>query len=205
MATTLFLVTAAVLSVAWPPCTRTGAALRRSPGVRRFHIGAMLSDDERARRLSDVDIEAKYAPAATRFELINIAAEEQRKKSLEDYARQKRGMIADQLFFAALGAAGIFSFSDRFTLASFGIGAAAGFFYLFLLQRTVDAVGNAEAGIRRGPPPIIAVVLLMAIIGKNHEQLSLFPALAGFGTYKLATIAQALVPVVGSDRRLVGR
>lgn len=196
-------------------CLATSGALAanqlRAPGASRGRA-AMLLDDESATRLSDAglslsdaDLEAKYAPATTRFELLNSQAEEQRKNFLDDYARQKRGMIADQLFFTALGAAGLFAVGDRSMLAGFGLGATAGFFYLFLLQRTVDAVGDPEAGIRRGPPPITAVILLMAIFGKNHEQLSLFPALAGFGTYKLATIAQAFVPALSADRRIVGR
>ncbi|KAJ1621582.1 hypothetical protein T492DRAFT_1068611 [Pavlovales sp. CCMP2436] len=156
-----------------------------------------------AMRWGEADIEAKFAPASARMELLNARAEEQRKRGNYEYGQQKRGMLGDQLFFGAIGAAGEFAFGDLNALLSFGVGSAAGFAYLFLLQRTVDAVGDEEAGLRKGPAPIIAVILLMGMIAKNH--LAVFPALFGFGTYKISTIAQALVPTSPSDKRKVGR
>lgn len=156
-------------------------------------------------RWADTDLVNKFGSAAARDALVNARAEDQRKKNLDDYARQKRGMLLDQLFFAVLGGAGVFALGDLSALIGFGAGSAAGFFYLILLQRTVDAMGNPTAGLTRGPPPIIAIVLLMAIVGKNHDQVALFPALIGLGTYKLATIAQALVPLTSADKRLVSR
>jgi hypothetical protein len=156
-------------------------------------------------RWADTDLVNKFGSAAARDELVNARAEDQRKKNLDDYERQKRGMLSDQLFFAALGGAAVFAVGDQGALVGFGAGSAAGFFYLVLLQRTVDAMGNPTAGLTRGPPPIVAIILLMAIIGKNHDEVALFPALMGLGTYKLATIAQALVPLTTADKRLVGR
>ncbi|KAG8470967.1 hypothetical protein KFE25_009388 [Diacronema lutheri] len=197
----MVLVLGAVVARAAPPGP---ARLSLAHGCRVHPV--MLAQDEpaaNAARLSEQEIEERYAPS--RFQRLDAEAQKQRGEYLDEYARQKRGMLADQLFFTALGAAAVFAIGDLSMLAGFGVGSIAAFFYLVLLQRSVDAVGNPEAGLRRGPPPIVVVILFMAIVGKNHEQLALFPALAGFGTYKLATIAQAAVPASSEDRRIVGR
>jgi hypothetical protein len=156
-------------------------------------------------RWADLDLEEKFAPAGKRMEIVNKRAEDKRKRSLDDYERQKRGMLMDQLFFAVLGAAAIFAIGDRGMLAGFGAGSVAAFCYLFLLQRTVDSMGNPTARLTRGPPPIVAVILLMGIVSKYSTDVSFFSALLGFGTYKLATIVQGLVPITSDDKRLVGR
>ena len=153
--------------------------------------------------LSAGEAEAKYGPSryaqlsedAWKIETENTRKEEMRKRTVAEFAAQKKQMLSDHAFLSLLGGALLWSTLDLKGTVSYGLGAVLGGLYIYLQQRAVDAVGASTVEeLNRLPPPIIAPVLLVGLVAKNQATLALLPAFGGFATHQLAILAQLAYP-----------
>eukprot|EP00308_Calcidiscus_leptoporus_P022608 CAMPEP_0119377418 /NCGR_PEP_ID=MMETSP1334-20130426/44763_1 /TAXON_ID=127549 /ORGANISM="Calcidiscus leptoporus, Strain RCC1130" /LENGTH=172 /DNA_ID=CAMNT_0007396327 /DNA_START=155 /DNA_END=673 /DNA_ORIENTATION=- len=146
------------------------------------------------------EAEAKYGPKryaavsedAWKIQVEQSQMEAERQRSLEAYGRQKAQLLADHALLSSIGACAMWSFTDVQAVKSFVAGTLFGALYLILKQREADSFGASSLEeVRAGPPPLVAPVLMVLIVGKNKELLLLPAVLLGFFTNIIATVAQA--------------
>ena len=182
----------------------TGSRLFRD---RRRHAAPIMKKPFKGGRLDDFiaagEAEARYGPSryaqlsedAWKLEMDRSRQEAERKRSLLEFDAQKKQMLADHAFLSLLGCALMWSLLDLAGTGSYAVGAALGALYIYLQQRAVDSVGASSIEeVNRLPPPIVAPVLLVALVAKNSGTLELLPALAGFATNQIALVVQAAYP-----------
>ena len=145
------------------------------------------------------EAEAKYGPqryaavteAAWEMEVKKERTEAERQATLASYEIQKARMVSDHLTLSAFGLAAFWSLSDDPSLSlSYAAGAGFGLLYVILKQREADSFGaSAIEEVSRGPPSLVAPILMVLIVAKQPA-LMLLPTLAGFFTNKVATVLQ---------------
>jgi len=131
--------------------------------------------------------------------------EEKRKTSIDDYNQLKTRLF---LFTAAVGG-GLTGFAYVWkgldTGASLGVGALLSLLYLRLLSKGVDSMTGGGGG--PSAPSILVPVLIFGIY-KRWNQLyaedfgvtaEIIPMLIGFFTYKVSTIIELFVTILGYE------
>lgn len=116
---------------------------------------------------------------------------DQREKSIKSFYKLRLQLLNDNLFVVFIGLCIIWSFGTLKDVYSFGFGGALGIIYSVLLGRYVEGIGNGGNATGGGGSARFApVILLIVFYGKFRDQLSIFPELAGFFSYKIAPILQ---------------
>jgi len=112
----------------------------------------------------------------------------------EEFQKEKYALLVDNLFLCSLGFAFCWSFFPLSAALSYGLGSLFGIFYLTLLARFVENLGEGGIDTSGGSSRLALVILLVLLGGKYKEYIQIPPSLAGFFTFQITTLLRGLLP-----------
>lgn len=110
---------------------------------------------------------------------------------MQGFRKLRSTVLADSLFFAAVGISAVWTFGTLKDVSSYSVGASLGICYAVLLGRYVERLGTARESKASDSLRFVPVVMLVLLYSKFKTEFSLIMELAGFAvTYQAASFLQ---------------
>jgi len=188
-------------------CLAWATGLRGSCGRGGLRPAVRASDGPTDVAIADVFAAQRARAAANGLPPATVDAAE---VTVADPVEQRRlfrrsllVLLGDHAFITSVIAAAVWRWGSLDAAASYGLGAAFGAFYLYLLARYVESVGVAtldgarSSGVSQARFAVVGLLVLLA--GKNPSVIEFIPLLGGFFSYQLASFVQAFRPASTAD------